>query len=85
MGPFLSALGAGESKSGFWDVATPSLTYQLLKRTVCSVSAGSAWDHAGISFVYSILPGHWFRKKKCGRVQDRILVTGNLILNIMRE
>lgn len=64
MGPFLSfALDVGESKSGFWDVAAQSLTYWLLKRTICSVSTGSAWDHAGICFAYSILPDHWFRKK----------------------
>lgn len=86
MHPFLSnALDVGESKSGFGGVAAQSLTYWLLNRTICSVSTVSAWDHAGISFAYSILPDHWFRKKKCGRVQNGILVTGKLALSIMRE
>lgn len=85
MNCFLSfALDVGESKSWFWDVAAQSVTYWLLNRMVCSASTGSAWDLAGISLLiasYEITG----LEKNCGRVQNGVLVTGKLTMNIMRE
>lgn len=84
MNCFCHLLHLGESKSWFWDVAAQSLTCWLLNRMVCSASIGSAWDRAGISLLiasYQITG----LEKNCGRVQNGVLVTGKLTMNIMRE